>query len=212
MRKHRSTSRFRSRSDRPGSLRGAADPPPPNRRLFQRPDHGGGQPSAILEPGQGTRTGPRVSTARALPCRWTTVQLPTWRCPIMPTPAIGQLSDSERGAVQRGWNLHWNPGASCNRPVGGGFPRFQVQPDNIGHLSTNCLFLYTGMTPRRPVQIRCPKRDDSQVPAFGGPGQPVGAIIDWSDRLKVGAPRSLPLRSWRWWKETLAAWRRRPRA
>ena len=129
-----------------------------------------------------------VSPPGYCPARWTTVRFPTWRCPTSATHAGGQLSDSERGAVQRGWNLLWNPGARCNRPIGGGFPRFQVQPDNIGHPSTDCLFLYTGMTPGRPVQFRCPIRDDSQVPAFGGPGQPAGAIIELSDRLKVGAP------------------------
>ena len=83
------------------------------------------------------------------------VRFHTWRCPI-PTPrARGQLSDFQLGAVQRGWNLPWNQSVHCHRPVGADFLRFQVQPDRIGHLSTNSQSLYTGTPPLRPVQIPC---------------------------------------------------------
>ena len=51
-----------------------------------------------------------------------TVQFRSWRCPTLPAHAAGQLSDSERGAVQRGWKLPWNQSVCSNRPIGGHFP------------------------------------------------------------------------------------------
>ncbi len=94
--------------------------------------------------------------------RWTTVRFRTWRCPMTTLQACGQLSDFLRGTVQRGWKLPWNQGVHCNHPIGGDFPRFQVQLDRIGQSATNSKSLYTGMTPHRPVQILCPIRGDAR--------------------------------------------------
>ncbi len=96
-----------------------------------------------------------------LPPAGQTVRFPTCHCPQSPAPTAGQLSDSERGAVQGRWKLPWNPSACCTRPIGGDFPRFQVQRDRIGQSAINSQSLYTGMTLHRPVQIPLPIRADA---------------------------------------------------
>ena len=80
-------------------------------------------------------------------CRWRTVRFPTYGCP-------------------QGLEAALEPKCLPTPSDRGGFPRFQVQPDRLGQLSTNTKSLYTGMTPHPPVQIPCPKWGVSRVTPY----------------------------------------------
>jgi len=151
------------------------------------------------------------SPPNPLPCHWTTVRFRSCHCPTSPAHAAGQLSDFIRGAVQRGWNLPWNQSVHRTRPIGGDFPRFQVQPDRIGQSATNSKSLYTGMTPHPPVQIPCPIRDDAGVTMPGNIVPTAGAVLNVSCNRQDGAPRSWPSHSRRWRKGTIEVVSRVPR-
>jgi len=181
----------------------ARSPSGANRHRRSIPRRGVDDPAGLVRGGFASRSSASVgvciltgnrspSPRRRSSPHWTTVRFPSGRCPIVPTNDTGQLSDFLLGAVQRGWKLPWNQSVRQNRPIGADCPRFQVQLDRIGQLSTNFDFLYTGMPPHRPVQIRYLISSDARVPIYGGPHQPAGAIFAMGHLLQVAARRSLP--------------------
>ena len=63
-------------------------------------------------PAQTRRTAPPAPRptipSGPIPVRWTTARFRSWRCPKPPALPDCQLSEFERGTVQRGWKLLWN--------------------------------------------------------------------------------------------------------